>query len=152
MCGTHPWSVSKHLHTTCRLRFNASWLSCSKWAADIRPVWFVPLWWWLDERGEAEFQVCVHRLTEAKKVSVFVLLCSSYNIYRVLCLSGSPTHPTFSILLSKLSFAPDKGKIWEQPLQIKILFRKKLRADWSQGMFAIIRCKIFCVPVRYQII
>ena len=26
---------------------------------------------------------------------------------------------------------------------------KKLRADWSQGMLAIIRCRIFCVPVCY---
>jgi len=25
----------------------------------------------------------------------------------------------------------------------------KLRADWSQGMLAIIRCRIFCLPVCY---
>jgi len=31
----------------------------------------------------------------------------------------------------------------------KILFRKKLRADRSQGMLAIFRCKIFCLPVWY---
>ena len=38
-----------------------------------------------------------------------------------------------------------------KPLTNKILFRKKLRADWSQGMFAIIRCTIFCLPVCYPI-
>jgi len=32
---------------------------------------------------------------------------------------------------------------------IKIPFRKKLRADWRQGMLAIVRCKIFCLPVCY---
>ena len=32
-------------------------------------------------------------------------------------------------------------------LTIKILFRKKLRADWSQGMLAIIWHRIFCLPV-----
>jgi hypothetical protein len=31
----------------------------------------------------------------------------------------------------------------------KIIFRKKLRADWSQGMLAVIRCRIFCLPVCY---
>jgi hypothetical protein len=41
-------------------------------------------------------------------------------------------------------------KCWEQPSEIKILFRKNLRADWSQGMLAIIQCRIFCVPVCYQ--
>ena len=30
--------------------------------------------------------------------------------------------------------------IWEQPKQIKILFMKKLRADLSQGMLAVIQC------------
>jgi len=24
---------------------------------------------------------------------------------------------------------------------------KKLRTDWSRGMLAVIRCRIFCVPV-----
>ena len=33
------------------------------------------------------------------------------------------------------------------PYQIKILFRKKWRADWSQWMLAIIPCRIFCFPV-----
>ena len=37
--------------------------------------------------------------------------------------------------------------VWEQAYQIKILFRKKLRADCSQAMLAIIRCRMFCVPV-----
>jgi len=34
-------------------------------------------------------------------------------------------------------------------LTIKILFRKKLRADWSWRMLAIIQCRIFYLPVRY---
>jgi len=29
------------------------------------------------------------------------------------------------------------------------IHRKKLRADWSQGILAIIRCRIFCLPVCY---
>ena len=36
------------------------------------------------------------------------------------------------------------SNIWEQLQQIKILFRKKVRAGWSQGMTAIIRCRIYC--------
>jgi hypothetical protein len=32
-------------------------------------------------------------------------------------------------------------------LTITMLFRKILRADLSQGMLAIIRCRIFCLPV-----
>ena len=32
-------------------------------------------------------------------------------------------------------------------LTIKIPSRKKLRTDSSKGMLAIIRCRIFCVPV-----
>jgi len=36
-----------------------------------------------------------------------------------------------------------------KPKQIKILFRKKLRADWIQGTLAIIWCRIFCLPVCY---
>jgi len=31
----------------------------------------------------------------------------------------------------------------------QIVFRKKLGADWIQGMFAIIRCRMFCLPVCY---
>jgi len=31
-------------------------------------------------------------------------------------------------------------------LKIKILFRQKLRTDWSQGMLAVIRCRIFRLP------
>jgi hypothetical protein len=34
--------------------------------------------------------------------------------------------------------------------KIKIPFPKKLRADGNQGMLAIIRCRIFCLPVQYQ--
>jgi len=36
------------------------------------------------------------------------------------------------------------SNIRKQPSQFKILFRKKLRADWCQGMLAI-----FCIPVCY---
>jgi hypothetical protein len=32
---------------------------------------------------------------------------------------------------------------------IKILFSKKLRVDLSQGMLAITRCRIFCLPGCY---
>jgi hypothetical protein len=39
--------------------------------------------------------------------------------------------------------------IWEQPQPIKILLRKKLRADWSQEILAIIWCRIFCLLVCY---
>jgi len=39
--------------------------------------------------------------------------------------------------------------IWEQPSQIKILFRNELGADWSQGMLAVIKCRIFYLPVCY---
>ena len=70
--GTHPWSLSKHLHTSCRLCFNTSWVSCSHCAADIRQVWFVPLCWRVGERGEGVGQLCMHWLTEAKNLSVFV--------------------------------------------------------------------------------
>ena len=34
-------------------------------------------------------------------------------------------------------------------LGIRIPFTKKLRADLNQGMFSIIRGRIFCLPVRY---
>jgi len=33
--------------------------------------------------------------------------------------------------------------------QIKILFRKKLRSDWSHVILATIRCRFFCLPVCY---
>jgi len=36
-----------------------------------------------------------------------------------------------------------------QVLKIKMLLRKKLRADWGQEMRAIIRCRIFCLPGCY---
>jgi len=29
------------------------------------------------------------------------------------------------------------------------LFKKKLRADESQGVLAVIQCRIFCLPVCY---
>ena len=49
--------------------------------------------------------------------------------------------------------APLKGwkisNIWEQSQWIKILFRKKLRADWSQGELAIIWCRMFRLPICY---
>jgi hypothetical protein len=32
---------------------------------------------------------------------------------------------------------------------MEIPLMKKLRADGSQGMLAIIRCRIFCLPVCY---
>ena len=37
----------------------------------------------------------------------------------------------------------------EQSKLFKILFRKKLIAEWSQGMLAIIWCRILCLPVCY---
>jgi len=43
----------------------------------------------------------------------------------------------------------NSSNILEQPQRIKILFRNKLRADLSEGMLAIIRCRIFCFPVWY---
>ena len=53
----------------------------------------------------------------------------------------------------RLIIVPLKGwhssNIWEQPWCIKILFGKKLRAYWSQGMLAIIWCRIFCLAVCY---
>ena len=36
---------------------------------------------------------------------------------------------------------------WNSPKWIEIPFRKKLTEDWSEGMLAIIRCRIFCHPV-----
>jgi hypothetical protein len=46
-------------------------------------------------------------------------------------------HSTFEIV--------EQVKYLEQHQQIKILCRKKLRADWIQAMLAIIRCIIFVV-------
>ena len=40
-------------------------------------------------------------------------------------------------------------KYLRKPVTIKILFRKKLKADWSQEMVAIILCRNFCFPVCY---
>jgi hypothetical protein len=40
-------------------------------------------------------------------------------------------------------------KYLETTLTIKILFRKKLKADWSQGMVAIILYKMFFLTVCY---
>ena len=44
----------------------------------------------------------------------------------------------------------NSSSIWEQRQQIKITFRKKLRAGRSQGMLAITRCRILCLPVFYS--
>jgi len=38
----------------------------------------------------------------------------------------------------------------EKPQTIKTVFRKKLRADSSQGMFVIIRCTTLCFPICYS--
>jgi hypothetical protein len=38
------------------------------------------------------------------------------------------------------------SNIWEQHLQIKIVFMKRLRADCIQGMLATIRFRVFCHP------
>jgi hypothetical protein len=38
------------------------------------------------------------------------------------------------------------SNIWEQHLQIKIVFMKRLRADYIQGMLATIRFSVFCHP------
>jgi hypothetical protein len=38
------------------------------------------------------------------------------------------------------------SNIWEH---IKILFRKKLRADWIQKIVVIIGCRMFCLPGCY---
>jgi hypothetical protein len=39
----------------------------------------------------------------------------------------------------------------ESSKNIKILFRNKIRADWSQGTLVIIPCKIFSFPASYKI-
>jgi len=49
-------------------------------------------------------------------------------------------------ILLKVSNSSD---IWKQCKQITIPFLNKLRADWSQGMHAIIRCRIVYYPVCY---
>jgi len=36
--------------------------------------------------------------------------------------------------------------IWKQIQRIKIQFTKKLSADWSHRILAVIRCSIFCLP------
>jgi hypothetical protein len=38
------------------------------------------------------------------------------------------------------------SSIWEQHLEIKIVFMKRLRADQIQGMLATIQFKVFCHP------
>jgi len=43
----------------------------------------------------------------------------------------------------------DEFKYLGTTLKKKVLFRKKLRTDWSRGMLAITRCRIFCLPVCY---
>ena len=43
----------------------------------------------------------------------------------------------------------EEFKYLETTLTIKILFWKKLRADWNQGMLAIIWFRIFCLPICY---
>ena len=40
------------------------------------------------------------------------------------------------------------SEIWGQPLQIKVAFIKKLRPHWTQGMLAIIWCRIFCLSIE----
>ena len=44
----------------------------------------------------------------------------------------------------------EESNIWEQPSRIKTLFRKKLGADGSQGMVAVIRCKSFVFNFAFQ--
>jgi hypothetical protein len=42
----------------------------------------------------------------------------------------------------------NSSNVWEQqPEQIKLLFSKKLTADCSQAMLAVIWCRAFCVTV-----
>jgi hypothetical protein len=42
--------------------------------------------------------------------------------------------------------------IWEQPKRIKLPSKKKLKVDKSQGMLAIIQCRLFCLPFCYPTI
>ena len=55
----------------------------------------------------------------------------------------------WQITHSKRNWEGYGQNFWKQLWQIKILFRKKLRADWGQEMLAIIRCRIFCLPDCY---
>jgi hypothetical protein len=57
---------------------------------------------------------------------------------------------TIYILLIIPEKTPKSSNIWEQPQHINILFRKKLTADRSQGMLAIIRCIIFCLKLAIK--
>jgi hypothetical protein len=43
----------------------------------------------------------------------------------------------------------EKFKCVGNTLTKPVLFRKKLRADWSQGMLVIILHRNFCLPVCY---
>jgi hypothetical protein len=43
----------------------------------------------------------------------------------------------------------EKFKYLGATLTMKTPFMKKLRADWSRRMLAIIRCRIFCLPSCY---
>ena len=73
-----------------------------------------------------------------------------------LILTGRPCVPhrmqdedTISRLIMMPLEGWDSSCTWERPQRFKILCRKKLRADWTQGMLAIIRCRIFCLPVCF---
>jgi hypothetical protein len=90
--GTHPWSLSKYLHTPCRLRFNTSWVSCSQWAVDVRQVWFVSLWRRLGQRDEGVVQLCIHGLTETKNVSALVYFYVAAATLIVCCVYQVPWH------------------------------------------------------------
>ena len=53
-----------------------------------------------------------------------------------------------SIMVNNCSFGRvERFKYLGTTLKMKILFGKKSRADWSQGMLASIRCRIACLPV-----
>ena len=43
----------------------------------------------------------------------------------------------------------NSSNIWELPYYIKMAFVKKLKTNRSHGMLAIIRCRIFFLPVCY---
>jgi hypothetical protein len=53
------------------------------------------------------------------------------------------------VKMPSLIIVPLKGRnslnIWEQLQQIRILVRKKLRVNVSQGMLVIIRCRILVI-------
>jgi len=65
------------------------------------------------------------------------------------------TVKTEYIVMSKIRMiiVPLKGwnssNIRAQPPQTKVLFRKKLRADRSQGIHTVIWCRILCLPFFY---